>query len=135
MKKIQTKIMLMVMVATLGVSVINSLQSVATTRSSIRHAAETHIVFFYFGLNILLFLHKSSFLIIKNRVRCHFRNRQRISRYHVLRRGSLISSGTIVICSFPRRLRKGILYTGCFISSAIPIFCSPSWKKSKSDIR
>lgn len=40
MKKIQTKIMLMVMVATLGVSVINSLQSVATTRSSTISAIE-----------------------------------------------------------------------------------------------
>jgi len=40
MKKIQTKIMLMVMVATLGVSVINSLQSVATTRSSMISAIE-----------------------------------------------------------------------------------------------
>lgn len=40
MKKIQTKIMLMVMAATLGVSVINSLQSVATTRSSTISAIE-----------------------------------------------------------------------------------------------
>lgn len=40
MKKIQTKIMLMVMVATLGVSVINSLQSVTTTRSSTISAIE-----------------------------------------------------------------------------------------------
>lgn len=40
MKKIQTKIMLMVMVATLGVSIINSLQSVTTTRSSTISAIE-----------------------------------------------------------------------------------------------
>lgn len=40
MKKIQTKIMLMVIAATLGVSVINSLQSVATTRSSTISAIE-----------------------------------------------------------------------------------------------
>ncbi len=40
MKKIQTKIMLMVMVATLGVSIINSLQSVKTTRSSTISAIE-----------------------------------------------------------------------------------------------
>ncbi|MCM1174608.1 MAG: methyl-accepting chemotaxis protein [Blautia sp.] len=40
MKKIQTKIMLMVMAATLGVSVINSIQSVATTRSSTISAIE-----------------------------------------------------------------------------------------------
>lgn len=40
MKKIQTKIMLMVMVATLGVSIINSLQSVTTTRNSTISAIE-----------------------------------------------------------------------------------------------
>lgn len=40
MKKIQTKIMLMVMAATLGVSIINSLQSVKTTRSSTISAIE-----------------------------------------------------------------------------------------------
>lgn len=40
MKKIQTKIMLMVMAATLGVSIINSTQSVATTRSSTISAIE-----------------------------------------------------------------------------------------------
>lgn len=40
MKKIQTKIMLMVMAATLGVSIINSMQSVKTTRSSTISAIE-----------------------------------------------------------------------------------------------
>lgn len=40
MKKIQTKIMLMVMAATLGVSIINSLQSIKTTRSSTISAIE-----------------------------------------------------------------------------------------------
>lgn len=40
MKKIQTKIMLMVMAATLGVSIINSMQSVAITRSSTISAIE-----------------------------------------------------------------------------------------------
>ena len=40
MKRIQTKIMLMVMAATLGVSIINSLQSVRTTRSSTISAIE-----------------------------------------------------------------------------------------------
>lgn len=40
MKKIQTKIMLLVMAATLGVSIINSLQSVKTTRSSTLAAIE-----------------------------------------------------------------------------------------------
>lgn len=40
MKKIQTKIMLMVMVATLGVSIANSLQSIATTRKSTISAIE-----------------------------------------------------------------------------------------------
>lgn len=40
MKKIQTKIMLLVMAATLGVSIINSLQSVATTRRSTISAIE-----------------------------------------------------------------------------------------------
>lgn len=40
MKKIQTKIMLMVMIATLGISIIHSLQSVETTRSSTISAIE-----------------------------------------------------------------------------------------------
>lgn len=40
MKKIQTKIMLMVMLATLGISIINSAQSVATTRRSTLAAIE-----------------------------------------------------------------------------------------------
>lgn len=40
MKKIQTKIMLMVMIATLGVSVVNSLQSVTTTRRCTMTAIE-----------------------------------------------------------------------------------------------
>ncbi len=40
MKKIQTKIMLMVMAATLGISIIHSLQSVKTTRSSTISAIE-----------------------------------------------------------------------------------------------
>lgn len=44
MKKIQTKIMLLVIAATLGVSIINSLQSVATTRRSTISAIEKNLV-------------------------------------------------------------------------------------------
>ena len=40
MKKIQTKIMLLVMAATLGVSAVNSLQGVKTTRNSTISAIE-----------------------------------------------------------------------------------------------